>query len=245
MSRYTTGELAKLCGVSVRTVQYYDTRGILIHSALSEGGRRLYSQQDLEKLRIICFLRDAGLPINRIGQLFAEEDPGSVISVLLEEQQKDVEREMDECRKKHAMLTGIRRSQRDIENFSVESIGDIAQIMTCKAKLQKIRTILLATAIPFGVMEWTSIFLWIFQGIWWPFAVYTALAVPYTVWLLRFYWRRISYICPQCHQVFKPDKKEFFFARHTLTTRRLTCTCCGHRGFCVETCMEEPAEPEK
>ncbi|MFR7719055.1 MAG: MerR family DNA-binding transcriptional regulator [Lachnospiraceae bacterium] len=29
MSKYTTGEIAKLCGVSVRTVQYYDTRGIL------------------------------------------------------------------------------------------------------------------------------------------------------------------------------------------------------------------------
>ena len=28
MSKYTTGEIAKLCGVSVRTVQYYDTRGI-------------------------------------------------------------------------------------------------------------------------------------------------------------------------------------------------------------------------
>ena len=30
MSKYTTGEIAKLCGVSVRTVQYYDERGILI-----------------------------------------------------------------------------------------------------------------------------------------------------------------------------------------------------------------------
>ena len=29
MSKYTTGELAKLCDVTVRTVQYYDNRGIL------------------------------------------------------------------------------------------------------------------------------------------------------------------------------------------------------------------------
>lgn len=41
MSKYTTGEIAKLCGVSVRTVQYYDSRNILIPSELSEGGRRL------------------------------------------------------------------------------------------------------------------------------------------------------------------------------------------------------------
>lgn len=32
MSKYTTGELAKLCDVSVRTVQYYDTRGIWVPS---------------------------------------------------------------------------------------------------------------------------------------------------------------------------------------------------------------------
>ena len=29
MQKYTTGEVAKLCGVSVRTVQYYDNRGIV------------------------------------------------------------------------------------------------------------------------------------------------------------------------------------------------------------------------
>lgn len=63
MSKYTTGEVAKLCGISVRTVQYYDSRNILIPSELSEGGRRLYSDQDVKRMKIICFLRDAGLPI--------------------------------------------------------------------------------------------------------------------------------------------------------------------------------------
>ncbi len=52
MSKYTTGELAKLCGVTVRTVQYYDTRGILIPSEISEGGRRLYSDNDLKRMKI-------------------------------------------------------------------------------------------------------------------------------------------------------------------------------------------------
>lgn len=55
MSKYTTGEIAKLCGVSVRTVQYYDSRNILVPSELSEGGRRLYSEQDLKRMKIICF----------------------------------------------------------------------------------------------------------------------------------------------------------------------------------------------
>ena len=68
-SLYTTGEVAKLCGVSVRTVQYYDTRNILIPSQLSEGGRRLYNEDDLKRMNIICFLRDLGISINSIGDL--------------------------------------------------------------------------------------------------------------------------------------------------------------------------------
>ena len=87
MSKYTTGEIAKLCGVSVRTVQYYDTRNILTPSELTEGGRRLYSEEDLKRMKIICFLRDAVISINSIGELLSEHDPGSVISVLLEQQE--------------------------------------------------------------------------------------------------------------------------------------------------------------
>ena len=78
MSQYTTGEIAKLCAVTVRTVQYYDKRGILTPSALSEGGRRLYSDGDLSRMKVICFLRELGLPLDAIGQLLAEPDPGSV-----------------------------------------------------------------------------------------------------------------------------------------------------------------------
>ena len=83
MSKYTTGEIAKLCGVSVRTVQYYDERGILIPSELSEGGRRLYSEDDYKKLKIICFLRDAGISIKSIGELLSESNPSSVFLFCL------------------------------------------------------------------------------------------------------------------------------------------------------------------
>ena len=88
MSKYTTGELAKLCNVSVRTVQYYDTRNILVPSELSEGGRRLYSEEDLKRMKIICFLRDAGISINDIGKVLSEENTESVISILLNQQEE-------------------------------------------------------------------------------------------------------------------------------------------------------------
>ena len=235
MSKYTTGEIAKLCGVSVRTVQYYDTRSILVPSELSEGGRRLYSEEDVKRLKVICFLREAGISISDIGELLSGENPGDVIAVLLEQQEQVLKEELQERKAKLELLDGIRRELKNIKNFSVESIGDIAYAMENKKKMKKLHAILLITGIPFDVFQWTAIVLWIVKGIWWPFALWVLLLVPYAIWIFQFYFKRVVYICPECHEVFRPNRKEAFFANHTPTLRKLTCTCCGYHGFCVET----------
>lgn len=239
MSKYTTGEIAKLCGVSVRTVQYYDTRGILTPSELTEGGRRLYSEDDLKRLKIICFLRDADISINSIGELLSEDNPGSVISVLLEQQEQLLNEEVRKMQAKLDILAEIKRGIKGVENFSIESIGDIAYVMENRKKMRQLHTILLITGIPIGIIQWTAIFLWIFTGIWWLFALWALIAISYAIWGTKFYFKRVAYICPQCHEVFKPKLKEAIFARHTPTLRKLTCTCCGYKGFCVETYGEE------
>ena len=238
MSIYTTGEVAKLCNVSVRTVQYYDTRGILVPTELSEGGRRLYSEADVKKMRVICFLRELGLPINSIGELLSEKDPGSVIDLLLEQQKQALQQEISERQTKLDLLERLQRELKNVEHFSVESIGDVAKIMTSKQKLRKIRTIMLLTGIPVALLQWTSILLWIFTGIWWLFVVWACVAIPYGILISRYYFKNVAYICPQCHEVFKPTFKEAFFAPHTPSARKLTCPHCGHKGYCVETCAD-------
>ena len=235
MSKYTTGEMAKLCGVTVRTVQYYDARNILVPSALSEGGRRLYSEENLKRLKLICFLRELGLPIDAISQLFSEEDSGSVISLLLEQQEAAVRQALEKEQRKLDALTQLRRELKAVRHFSLESITDIAQVMENRKNLRKLHITMLVTGIPFTLLEVGAIILWIATGIWWPTAVYLAAMVPYGIWVSRYYFSRVAYICPQCHGVFKPNFKEAFFARHTPHTRKLTCTACGHHGFCVET----------
>ena len=239
MSKYTTGEIAKLCGVTVRTVQYYDTRGILIPTELSEGGRRLYSEDDLKRMRIICFLRDLGLPIDSISQLLFEDDPGSVISLLLEQQEQALKEEIGERQEKLHKLEELSNGLKSIKKFSVESIGDIAYTISNKKKLKKIHMTLLIIGIPLNVFQWASIILWITKGFWQLFVIWAVIAIPYGVWGSRYYFKRVAYICPQCHTVFRPTFKEAFFAKHTPATRKLTCISCGHHGFCVEVAREE------
>ena len=235
MSQYTTGELAKACGVTVRTVQFYDQKGILVPSSLTEGGRRLYSDEDLKKMKIICFLRDMGLSLDTIGKLLREEDPGSVISVLLEQQARLLQEEIGERRDKLDRLAELKKGLKDASPFSIKTIGDVATVMEGKKKLSAVRRNMILLAIPLGILQWASILLWIFKGIWWPFVVWVILVIPFVVWAVRYYYRNVAYICPRCHEIFRPTMKEMFFASHTPKTRKLTCTKCGYRGFCVET----------
>lgn len=234
MSKYTTGEVAKLCGVSVRTVQYYDTRNLLVPSELTEGGRRLYNDDDLKMMKIICFLREAGLPINSISALLQEENPENIISVLLKEQEQTLREELEERQKQLSIIETIKKEMKEIESFSVKSIGDIAHLMKNKHKLKKLRAFTIITGLPVTALQWVSVILWITQGLWWLFALWALVAVVWGVWISVYYFRSVAYICPNCHKVFRPSLKEAFFAYHTPKMRRLTCPECNHKGLCIE-----------
>mgnify|MGYP000529640053 CR=1 FL=1 len=96
MSQFSTGELAKAAEVSVRTVQYYDQRGILTPSEVTEGGRRIYHESDLERLQVICFLRDLDFSINQIKKLLQEENREQVLELLLTDQIESLEKSSEE-----------------------------------------------------------------------------------------------------------------------------------------------------
>ena len=235
MSNYTTGEVAKACGISVRTVQYYDTRGVLCPSELTEGGRRLYSESDVEMMKIICFLRELGIGLDTVSKIMREGNSSEVISLILDEQRDLVSAELEEKASQLEKLDELKSFLSTSRDFSVKAIADAANIMENKKKLKKLYKTLLFTAIPVGIIELTSIILWIALGIWWPFAVYTVIAIPYAIWVSRYYFKRVAYICPNCHEIFVPKFKEAFWASHTPKTRRLTCPKCNVKSFCVET----------
>lgn len=63
---YTTGEFAKKAGVTVRTIRYYDSKGILKPSYLNDLGYRYYSDEDFIKLKKILALKYIGLSLDEI-----------------------------------------------------------------------------------------------------------------------------------------------------------------------------------
>lgn len=239
MSEYTTGEMAKLCKITVRTVQYYDTRNILVPSRLSDGGRRLYSEEDLQKLKVICFLREIGLSINSIGELLSEDAPENVISILLSQQEQTLKEEISEKQSQLDTVKELMRELKNVDNFSVESITDIANVMKSKSKLTKVRGITITVGVIVDIIEVATFTLGVTKGIWLPFIIGMIVILFAVIGISVYYFKHIAYICPECHTVFKPTFKEAFFAPHTPKTRKLKCTKCGHNGFCVEIYSED------
>ena len=71
---YKVNELAKISGVSARTLRYYDGIGLLSPSRSDENEYRLYTASDAERLREILFYRELGFKLEDIGEIL--DTPG-------------------------------------------------------------------------------------------------------------------------------------------------------------------------
>ena len=76
--QYTTGEIAKMAGVTTRTIRYYDNKGVLSPSSHNSSGHRLYTESDFIKLKRILALKYLGLSLEEVknteSQSFEKKD---------------------------------------------------------------------------------------------------------------------------------------------------------------------------
>ena len=86
-------EISKLTGISVRTLRYYEEIELLIPLTKTEGGHRLYGEEELKKLQQILFLKNLGFKLKEIQRLLNEAWDWSTslehqLAFVLEEQEK-------------------------------------------------------------------------------------------------------------------------------------------------------------
>lgn len=86
------GELAKRCGLTVRTLHHYDSIGLLKPSARSGSGYRLYNRDDIARLHQVQALRRFGLSLAAVGTVLA--NPGSHLAAIVEQQIQMLEQQI-------------------------------------------------------------------------------------------------------------------------------------------------------
>ncbi|HSQ96745.1 MAG TPA: MerR family transcriptional regulator [Croceibacterium sp.] len=74
MVTYTVKQLARLSGVSARTLHQYDEIGLLKPAFTGENRYRYYGREELLRLQDILFHRELGVPLADIARLLEAKD---------------------------------------------------------------------------------------------------------------------------------------------------------------------------
>lgn len=94
---YSINKLAKLAGVSTRTLRYYDEIGLLTPRRISSNGYRVYGQAEVELLQQILFYRELDVQLDEIKKIVLSKDfnkTDALLGHLLELQAKKQQLEL-------------------------------------------------------------------------------------------------------------------------------------------------------
>jgi len=86
IEEYSVGQLARLAGVSVRTLHHYDDVGLLPPAHVRPNGYRLYRRPEMLRLQEIMFYRDVGLSLTEIGDLL--DGPTDAVGRLVQHRER-------------------------------------------------------------------------------------------------------------------------------------------------------------
>lgn len=138
-ARYGVSELADEAGVSVRTVRYYISEGLL-PPPVTAGSRSYYDEEHLQRLRLIGRLKEAFLPLKEIRRHLAELD-GSELHDLINEEIDRATGEIADAKQE------IERAKADVKSEVQRAKSDL------KRELDQLKATFSAPGFPFSSAE--------------------------------------------------------------------------------------------
>jgi len=110
-TEYSINRLAKLAGVSARTLRYYDQIGLLTPGGKTLSGYRVYSQKEVDVLHQIMFYKQSGMQLEDIKKIItsADFDPLTAMQQHMEnllQQKEKLEDLIENAEKTIKMLKG-------------------------------------------------------------------------------------------------------------------------------------------
>ncbi|GGA14566.1 hypothetical protein GCM10008018_69320 [Paenibacillus marchantiophytorum] len=124
---WKVGELAKLTGLTVRTLRFYDQIGLFTPSGHSDSGHRLYNEADIKQLHQIISLKDLGLSLEEIQSIRKEHNltPSDIVDIQIERVRKNLKTQQ----KLLAELERVAERMNKQEPLSIDAFVSLLETM--------------------------------------------------------------------------------------------------------------------
>ena len=235
---YTTGEIAKLCHVSKRTVQYYDKEEIIQPFQMSEGGRRIYSKEDLQKFRLVILYKNLGLSLKEIKEVLYSENKYKVITDILTQQNMKLDqqiREMVDLKKKITILLEDLNLNKELTIFNCDDLDHLIHHKKHHDTVGRLTYLLLSLYI---VIIFMSAYLIAVLGGLFTYLI-LGIDIIFLLFLIYFHSSKNAYICPYCKYKFSINFfQDMLSFNNGNKGKYLKCPNCHKRSWITETYKE-------
>lgn len=234
MTQYLTGELAKLCSISTRTLQYYDKKDLLKPAFIQDNNYRIYTDNEVERLKMILTLKDMGFSLKDIKTLLINNHDMKAIYLLLEQKIIQDEQKVTETQQKIKHMKQVKSMITESSTSPLPKINVIENILIKhKYSKQLYKKLFIIGAIG-TLIQVVGLSISVVMKSYLPFIIALLLGVICAIQLTNRFYNSVMYMCPHCHTEFKPRILPWMFAKHTPKTRYLSCPNCHQSHHCVE-----------
>lgn len=234
MTTYTIGDIAKMFDISTRTLQYYDEKGVLPPAYVDGNNYRVYTEQEVEKLQLIVLMKTLGMQLKEIQALLTAEGTLDTVRLLLDQKSKALEQTIQKQQAQYQQIQAMQRMINETSQSSITKLQEMDRMLMKNEHLKPLRVKSLGVASIGTLSLWSGI--WLGTKLGTPtyplLGLGTSVGIAY--YLTHDYYHQVKYMCPNCQHVFVPTMRQFILARHTPSTRHLTCPSCEFTGYCVE-----------
>lgn len=229
---YTTGEVTKLCNVSMRTVQYYDKCNLVKPNQISDGGRRLYSHNEVKKIELVLLYKELNFSLDEIKVLINGDL--NIIENYTQNQIEMIKQEIDFLKEKEKRLIVLNEEIRN-NNLDIDNIKKLKDIVHKYDEHQKNEKKIYLYLIGYTVFLFIgAILLSDYRD--YGMGIYIVVSGVLLLLLIGYHQKNNAYICPHCQK-----KIDINFIKDMLSLNNgkkgkiLKCPYCGYKGSMKET----------
>ncbi|MGG6310552.1 MerR family transcriptional regulator [Paenibacillus macerans] len=129
---WKVGDLAKITGLTVRTLRFYDQIGLFSPSGQTESGHRLYNEADLSRLQQILSLKELGLSLEEIKSVLTDEQFSPLEAVNLQ-----MARVKEQIRLQQEILESLQHVSKRMQGKAPLTVEDFTQLWNAMKESHK------------------------------------------------------------------------------------------------------------